>query len=489
MDMAAAYDGSGDLRRSNPMPESGTSAAGPELLIELDHGTGPVRSRVETNLRTAIRSGRLASGTRLPSSRTLARDLGVSRRLVVDAYGQLVAEGWLQARQGVGTVVGTVPAGADVAPRQELSVDERPRYDFFPGAPDLSAFPRALWLRAAREVLLHAPDHSLHYPDPAGTPELRTALAGYLARVRGLEVAAEHMLVTTGATQALTLVARALVRAEPGAPPRVAVEFPSLPPHAEAIAATGADVVGVPVDAEGLDVDRLERSGACAVVVTPAHQFPLGMALSPARRVALLEWASAVPGRLVIEDDYDAEFRYDRRPIGALQGRAPEHVMYVGSASKALAPALRLGWAAVPAWMTDAVFHEKRIDDAGSGVLDQLALARLLETAAYDRHIRGARRRNQRRREVLLRELEAALPDATVEGLPAGLHVIVRLPAPVDLGALWDASQRRSVGVYALAAPGDVRADRLVVGYASLSEPALRAGVPLLAAAIVDAQA
>jgi len=471
------------------MPDSGTTTAGPELLVELDRGTGPVRARLEAHLREAIRSGRLAPGTRLPSSRTLARDLGVSRRLVVDAYGQLVAEGWLRAQQGVGTVVGTAPRRGAGTPAGSVAAVPRPRHDFFPGSPDLSAFPRALWLRTVREVLLHAPDQALHYPDPAGTPELRTALASYLARVRGVQAEPARIVVTTGARQALTLVARALGRERPAdAPVRIAVEEPSLPPHAAALAATGARLVGVPVDADGLDVAALRRAGADAAVVTPAHQFPLGMALSPERRAALLEWA-AEPGseRVVVEDDYDAEFRYDRRPLGALQGRAPEHVAYVGSASKALAPGLRLGWAALPARLAGPVAYEKALDDAGSGVLDQLVLARLLENAAYDRHVRTARRRTHRRREVLQALLARELPDAVLEGLAAGLHVIVRLAAPVDVTALAAAAAARSVGVYPLAGPRDVTATALVVGYAGVSEPALPAGVALLAEAVREA--
>ena len=469
------------------MAELGTTLTGPELLVDLGRGDGPVRARLEEALRDAIRRGRLGHGARLPSSRTLALDLGVSRRLVVDAYGQLVAEGWLQARQGAGTVVGTATAG-DEGPGDAWPPPlRRPRYDFFPGSPDLSAFPRALWARTAREVLLHAPDEALHYPDPAGTPQLRGALAAYLGRVRHVQAPPAHLVVTTGARQALVLVARALGRSRlAGSPARIAVEDPTLPLHAAVIRATGATVVRVPVDQEGLDVAALERAGADAVVVTPAHQFPLGMALSPERRAALLAWA-ADGERLIVEDDYDAEFRYDRRPLGALQGQGPGCVAYVGSASKALAPGLRLGWIAAPADLVEKVRREKGLDDGGSGVLDQLVLARLLQDASYDRHVRTARRRNHHRRATLRNELEVALPGARLEGMEAGLHAIVRLAEPVDLAVLRSAAAARSVGVYPLAAPGDARATALIVGYAALSEPALRSGVPLLAEAVAEA--
>ena len=469
------------MPRSSSSSRSGTSRAGPGLHLELDRGHGAIGRQVEDRLREAIRSGRLGDGAALPSTRVLAQDLGVSRRLVVDAYAQLTAEGWLVARQGAGTrVAETVARGASAAPAPVPA--ERLRYDFFPGTPDLAAFPRGAWLRALRAVLRDAPDSALHYPDPAGTAELRTALAAHLGRARGVLGGPEHVTVVAGVRQGLTLLGRVLVGAGVHT---VAVERPSLPPHAESLRATGLDLAGVPVDGDGLDVDSLARSGAQAVVVTPAHQFPLGVALAPERRAALLAWAAAAPGRLIIEDDYDAEFRYDRRPVGALQALDPDRVAYLGSVSKSLAPGLRLGWVVAREPLRAALAHQKDLDDGGSPALDQLALARMLEHADYDRHIRLARRRHRARRDALAAALAVEVPDARLEGLAAGLHVIVRLAEPVPAGALSAAARRRGVGVYPLAAPQD-DADALIMGYAGLPEPAIAEGVRRLAVALAS---
>ncbi|MGE4425331.1 MAG: PLP-dependent aminotransferase family protein, partial [Solirubrobacteraceae bacterium] len=357
------------------MSESGTSAVGPELLVELDRTAGrPLRAQLEDGLRAAIRSGWVVTGGPMPSTRAMARDLGVSRRLVVDAYAQLVADGYLATRPGAGTFVADVRAsvvaapgsdrpGASVAvvaepavppdpigaswPRRPAGPDAvggpafgwggagapvvdptgvpaRPRFDLFPGHPDLAAFPRAAWTRALRDVLRTLPDHRLGYPHPAGAAELRTALAGYLARVRGVVAAPDRIVVTCGAVQGLVLLARALAA---DGPVEVVVEDPSLPEHRQALVHAGVRVRPVPIDREGVRVDAL--GPAAAALVTPAHQMPTGVALSQERRAALLAWAG--DGGLVIEDDYDAEFRYDRAPLAALQGLAPEQVVHVGS--------------------------------------------------------------------------------------------------------------------------------------------------------------
>jgi len=464
------------------MPDAGTTVAaagGPELLVELRREDGSLRAQVEDGLRDAVRRGRLAGGDRLPSSRALARDLGVSRRLVVDAYEQLLAEGYLAARRGAGTFVaeGTADAGAPAAG----AAAQRPAalaFDFFPGAPDLASFPRAAWLRATRDVLREAPDRAWRYPDVRGAAPLRRALAAHLRRVRGVAADPERLVVVGGATQGLALLGRTLAEAGERA---IAVEDPSLPPHRLVLAAAGLEVLPVAVDGDGLRVDALQRSGARAVVVTPAHQFPLGMALAPPRRAALLGWARA--GGLVIEDDYDAEFRYDRAPLGALQGLAPERVAYLGSASKTLAPALRLGWLVLPAGLVEPVARHKALDDAGEPVLEQLVLARLLDSAAYDRHLRIARRRNRSRRDALAAALAAHLPGVRLEGLAAGLHVVARLERPLPAAALAAAAAERSVGVYPVAL-GDALSDRVALGYASLSEPAIDEGIRRLAGAL-----
>jgi GntR family transcriptional regulator/MocR family aminotransferase len=327
-----------------------------------------------------------------------------------------------------------------------------------------------------REVLRDAPADAFAYPDVRGTSELRHALAGYLRRVRGVVVEPHAIVVCAGATQGLALLARALVRLGHKA---IAVEDPCLPPHRAVLAYAGLRVHPTPVDEQGLDVGALS---APVVLSTPAHQCPTGVVLSPARRAALLAWAHA--GGLVIEDDYDAEFRYDRAPLGALQGLAPDRVVYLGSASKTLAPGLRLGWLVLPASLIEAVTEAKLLDDFGSPTIDQLALARLIESAAYDRHLRKARRRNRARRDALLAAIAASLPAARVSGVSAGLHALVRLPCAVDAQRLFERAARRSVGVYPLSmhmmSPRP-KTDALVLGYAGLTEPAIAEGVRRLA--------
>ncbi|HEY8584158.1 MAG TPA: PLP-dependent aminotransferase family protein, partial [Capillimicrobium sp.] len=330
-----------------------------------------LRAQLEAGLREAIRAGRLAAGARMPASRTLAADLGVSRRLVVEVYAQLAAERWLEARTGSGTFVARDAAGY-AAPAAQPQPGP-PRYDFFPGSPALGAFPRSPWARALREALRELPDRRLGYGDIRGTAEAREELAAYLRRARAVTASADAVLTCAGTTGGLALVATVLVRAGRR---RVAVEDPSLP-HLRALTeAAGAETVSVPVDDQGIDVEALARTGADAVLVTPGHQFPTGIALGPERRGALVEWAGG--GRLVIEDDYNAEFRYDRPAVGALQGLAPDRVVYLGSASKALAPALRLGWVVAPADLVGPLAQAKLYSGHGPGALEEHALASVL---------------------------------------------------------------------------------------------------------------
>jgi GntR family transcriptional regulator/MocR family aminotransferase len=459
---------------------------GPELLLELDRTRQrPLRAQLEDGLRGAVRSGRLRAHARLPASRALASDLGVSRRLVVDAYAQLLAEGYLVARRGAGTYV----AEAAAAPSVPAAEPEAKTlgFDFFPGFPDLASFPRRPWLRAMRETLAVTPHRSLGYPDARGALELRRALAGHLRRVRGVVVDPQTIIVCSGAAQALVLLARAL-----GAP-HLAMEDPGLPPHRWILAAHGSRLTPLPVDAQGAQVAQLERIEAerghtDAVFVTPAHQSPLGFALAPERRAALLDWAGSTGG-LVIEDDYDAEYRYDRAPLAALQGLAPDRVIYMGTASKTLAPAVRLGWLVLPARLVERVAEQRNLADHGAPTLDQLALARLIEGGAYDRHLRQARRRYRARRDALVSAVARHLPEAEVTGLAAGLHAVLRLPRPVDGLAVMRAAVRRSVGVYPLGLaffePRPV--DRgLILGYANLTESGIEEGIRRLALALEE---
>jgi GntR family transcriptional regulator/MocR family aminotransferase len=332
-----------------------------------------------------------------------------------------------------------------------------------------------------REVLASTPASAFAYPDVRGAPELRRALAAYLRRVRGAVVEPESIVVCSGATQGLALLGRALAHQGVDA---IAVEDPSLPPHRAVLAYAGLEVRGVAVDEEGVDVHALN---APVVLTTPAHQCPTGVVLSPARRAALVDWARA--GGLVIEDDYDAEFRYDRAPPGALQGLAPDRVVYLGTASKTLAPGLRLGWLVLPASLVDSVVEAKLLDDLGSPTLEQLVLARLIDTAAYDRHLRKARRRNRDRRDALIAAVAQHFPHARVSGISAGLHALVRLPWAIDAQKLLERAAERSVGVYPLTLHMMEPArdtDALVLGYAGLSEPAIEAGIRRLAESLDD---
>jgi len=463
--------------------------SGPELLVELDRAARrPLRAQLEDALREAVRSGRLPANTRLPASRALAADLGVSRRLVVDAYAQVSAEGYLLSRRGAGTFVADAAAASNApaaaAPRTA------PRFDFFPGYPDLAGFPRRAWMRALRETLRDAPDRAFGYPDPRGATELRRALAEHLRRVRGVFADPESIVVCAGAAQGFVLLVRAL-----RAGVRIAVEDPGLPAHRAILAAQGARLVALPVDERGARVHELAAAPGAhppdAVLVTPAHQSPTGVALAPPRRAALLAWAAATGG-VVIEDDYDAEYRYDRPPLGAMQGLAPDRVVYMGTVSKTLAPALRLGWLVLPPALIDAVVSEKTLADHGCPTIEQLALARLFESGAYDRHLRQARRRYRLRRDALVSAVGRHLPGAAVTGVAAGLHALVRLAHEVDGIELMRAAERHSVGVYPLGYGYlEVRPvhDAVVLGYANLSEPAIEEGIRRLALALAECPA
>jgi GntR family transcriptional regulator / MocR family aminotransferase len=447
--------------------------AGLELLVELERSSArPLRAQLEDALRDAVRGGRLAAGAALPASRTLAADLRVSRRLVVEAYAQLVAEGYLVARRGAGTFVArTARSSASDTHTPAPVTDPRPaRFDFFAGAPDLTAFPRAAWTRAVRDALRTLPAHALGYGDPRGAAALRVALAAYLGRARGVVADPERMVIVSGAAQGLALLAGLLARR---GTPNIAVEDPSLEQHRETLRRRGAQLTLVPVDDEGLRVDVLRESSAGAVVVTAAHQMPRGVALSVRRRAELIDW-----GGLIVEDDYDAEFRYDRAPLGALQGLAPERVVYLGSASKTLGPGLRLGWMVVPHALIDELSTEKLLADSGSDAIGQHALARMIETGAYDRHIRVLRRRHRARRDACVVALARHIPDARTLGIAAGLHVVVALPYPIDTECFTQECESRGVRVH------HPTPRALVLGYASIAEPSFDEAFRLMAQAL-----
>ena len=433
--------------------------------LHLDLGATRVRAGLEEALREAVRDGRLGPGTRLPSSRQLASDLGVARGTVAEAYAQLAAEGWLVARQGSGTVV----AERVIPERRERNPDTaEPRlsYDLRPGVPDLSAFPATAWVTALRRALVTEPSTTLGYGDPRGVPRLRQELAAYLSRVRGVRTEPGQLVVCTGFAQALSLLS-AVLRGR-GAT-TVATEGWGLPHHRRAITHAGLATTALAVDDEGADTTALDDEAA--VLLTPAHQYPLGPVLSPRRRSAVTRWA-AERGAVVLEDDYDGEFRYDRHPVGAVQPLAPEHVAYLGTASKTLVPGLRLAWMALPGHLVDEVVEAKRLADGQSSALDQLALAELLARGGYDRHVRRARLAYRRRRDTLAASLAAEVPHVRVTGIAAGLHAVVRLPAdgPTE-EAVVAAAARRGLALSGLAPHRQDGTDdlgpALVVGYAT----------------------
>jgi GntR family transcriptional regulator / MocR family aminotransferase len=465
-------------------------ASGPiDLLLSLNRdGSATLGAQIEDQIRRAVRHGMLKPGSRVPSMRDLARQLGVSRKVVADAYAQLAAEGYLTLRQGARPHISRTLAGSAAPAVEAVPAPARARYDFRPSTPDVSTFPRASWLRSLRTALATMTDADLGYGDPGGVAVLRTALADYLGRVRGVAAAPEHIVVTSGFWQGLGLVCRAL--AETGAR-RIAFEDPSHPEPRSIATHAGLAVVPVEVDDGGVRVDALVSAGAHAVVLTPAHEDPAGAVLEGERRAALVAWLRA-SGAFAIEDDYDAEYRYDRAAVGALQGLDPDHVIYAGSTSKTLAPALRLGWLVVPPSLLEAVTDAKRLADQGSPRIDQFAFADFLARGELDRHLRRMRARYRARRDVMVAALAGALPEATVRGIAAGLHAIVELPAGDDEQAIRDEARQRGI---ALAILDSYRIDprhrspTLLLGYGQVSEPAIQAGISELAAAVHTARA
>ncbi|WP_405766763.1 PLP-dependent aminotransferase family protein [Streptomyces sp. NBC_01538] len=475
---------------------------GADLHLELEGaGPGGRRAALIRALRDAVRSGRLAPGTLLPPYRSLAADLGVARNTVADAYAELVAEGWLTARQGSGTRVAerAAPARAARVPAKAPPRARGPRHDLRQGKPDASEFPRAAWLASYRRALQQAPTEAYGPGDPAGRIELREALAEYLARARGVRTEPARIVICSGFAHALRLLfggtggsggADAVLRGP------LAVEAYGLGFHRGLLAAAGVRTVPLPLDEDGARVGLLDRERA--VLLTPAHQFPTGGPLHPERRAAVIDWARA-RGGVILEDDYDGEFRYDRRPVGALQGLDPERVIHLGSVSKSLSPALRLGWMVLPERYVEPVLEAKGEREAWASSLEQLALADFLGSGSYDRHVRRMRQRYRRRRDRLVAALASHAPHVEVTGVAAGLHAVLRLPPGTERSAV-KAATWRGIALDGLAefrhpefhdperAPesghGLVAPDGLVVGYAAPSEHAYAAALEALCQAL-----
>lgn len=431
-----------------------------ELALNVDEGLGR-RAGLERALRDAIRGGRLSAGSRLPSTRILGADLGYSRATVVSVYEQLTAEGYLASRQGLGTVVAAVrqPSTEQSTPGR---FQTRFKSDFRPGEPDNSMFPRDSWLRSIRHVLSSATDEILGYPDPRGPHQLRVALAEYLARSRAVEVTPDAVSTFAGIAAAIgflgeTFKARGITQ--------VAVEDPTLFIVRDILRIVGVEPVPIPVDSQGLVVDALEASSLQVVFVTPAHQYPMGMTMSAERRTSLVAWAKRTGG-VIVEDDYDGEFRYDRRPLGALQGLDPEHVVYAGTASKSLVPGLRLAWLVAPPALR-AELQEIKHARGSSSVLEQLTLAHFIERGELDRQLRSVRKIYRDRQATLVAALKSEVAGLAIQSYAAGLHLVGLLPDDVDEQELVRAAGDDGIGLMGLAAHrmGTDGPPGLVLGY------------------------
>ncbi|MFD6323379.1 PLP-dependent aminotransferase family protein [Streptomyces sp. NPDC058442] len=444
---------------------------GSDLHVDLNPdmtGGGGRRAALGRALREAIGDGRLAPGARLPPYRSLAADLGLARNTVAEAYAELVAEGWLVARQGSGTRVAprAKPLTPPRAPRPTPAQPEPPAHNLRQGLPDAASFPRTAWLAAARRALNAAPHEAFGPGDPRGRPELRRALAEYLARARGVRTSPETIVVCSGFAPALRLLFDGKVLRGP-----LAVESYGLPFHRSILQSARVRTVPLTLDEHGARTAELSAlKGVRAALLTPAHQFPTGGPLHPERRAAAVDWARG-SGGLLLEDDYDGEFRYDREPVGAVQGLDPQRVVYLGSLSKSLSPALRLGWMVLPDHLVEPVLRVKGEREAWAGVTDQLTLADLIESGHYDRHVRRTRQRYRDRRDRLVGLLAHRAPHIALTGIAAGLHAVLGLP-PGTERSVTGAAARERIAVDGLAGFRHPAAtmpahDGLVVGYAA----------------------
>jgi GntR family transcriptional regulator/MocR family aminotransferase len=461
--------------------------------LHLDLGAaGGRRFALERALREAIRSGRLAPQARLPSTRVLAAELGLARNTVAAAYEQLVAEGYLEARVGSGTRVRLRDHQQPGATLTSATATPTVRFDLTPGLPDFSAFPRSAWSRAIHDTIATMRHGDLDYQSPGGHPRLKQVLSEYLGRVRGAVVQPDHLTITSGILDGLTLLLRALATAKRE---RLAIEDPCWRRLVAAAQGAGLEVTPIEVDAEGMQTGDLSDVIVDAVIVAPAHQFPSGMVLTPERRVVLLEWARAAGG-LVLEDDYDAEFRYDRRPVGVLQGIDPGRVALFGSLSKTLAPGVGLGWIVTPARWTEAVrAAETRL--TGPSTVVQLALASFIETGAYDRHLRALRRSYRTRRDLVVHSVARQLPQCRLFGAAAGLHLLMGLPAGVTGEAVVKQLDSRGIKLLDLRScavgrrrprAGDLPREGVVFGYGNFADGEVDTVVSEIARAVQAAR-
>ncbi|MCV7283575.1 PLP-dependent aminotransferase family protein [Mycolicibacterium flavescens] len=447
-----------------------------DLRERITPGARGARELLLTALRDAVRSGRLATGTVLPPSRSLAADLGLARNTVAEAYAELVAEGWLASRQGAGTWV--VNNGGPAVPARSRGVRTVPRHNLMPGSPDVAEFPRNEWVASTRRALTNAPTEALRMGDPRGRPELREAVAEYLGRARGVRTSPDAVVICAGTRHGVEMLARVF-----GATRPIAVEAYGLFIFRDAIAASGMTTTPIGVDEHGAVVDDLDRLDVPAALLTPAHHSPLGMSLHPSRRTAVVDWAQRTDG-YIIDDDYDGEFRYDRQPIGALQALSPDRVAYLGSASKSLSPVLRLGWMVLPANLVEPVIAAGGGDQFYVNAIAQLTMADFIAGGGYDKHIRRMRLRYRRRRDTLVEALGHF--DIGIGGLNAGLNMLLTLPDGAEpevvqrAGEAGVALQGLSLMRHPLAGPEVPQPDGVIVGFGTPAEHAFNAAVEAL---------
>ncbi|HEX6525086.1 MAG TPA: PLP-dependent aminotransferase family protein [Streptosporangiaceae bacterium] len=416
-----------------------------DLEIAFRRGT-PLRRQLEDALRSAITSGRLGAGAPLPPSRDLAEQLGVSRGVVVRSYAQLAAEGYLTARRGAATRVAPI-AAAETAPYlRHIDPPGYFRYELRPGTPDFHQFPRARWKAALLRALRELPDLELTYAEHCGVAELRNAVAAYLARVRAVVAEPEHVVICCAASHALTVLWQVL-RAR-GAR-KIAIEDPGWRWQRYTAEQAGLTPIPVRVDADGMVVSELAAADVDAVVMTPAHHYPTGVIMTAERRAALIAWARQ-RGAVIIEDDYDVEYRFGHEPVSSLQGMAPDVVAFVATTSKTLAPALRLAWMVPPAHLIDDVANVMRVIGVTPPTLDQRAMSTFIEDAALERHLRSMRRRYRIKRDVLVSALSAYLPAARISGTAAGLHLLAWLPDDADERRTALRAREAGVGLHEL---------------------------------------
>ena len=482
------------------------------MLLTLK-GSGDLNERLYRGARQAILDGRLAPGARLPSSRELAASLGISRNVVIMAFDQLTAEGYLESRVGSGTFVAATLPEASLAPwlastrlsratappplsayaERVLSLAPYPppgrpahqslTIDFRYGIPAVADFPQRIWSRLVARRARRMSIRTLRYGRTLGLPRLRAAVADYVTRARGVSATADQVVIVNGAQQALDLVARLFVNRGD----RVAIEEPGYQAARQVFAAAGARLLPIPVDAQGMDVSRLPRRGRVRLVyVTPSHQFPLGSVMPLARRLELLRWADAADAHIV-EDDYDSEFRYEGRPVEAVQGLDRSgRVCYVGTMAKVLFPSLRIGYLVVPDALLPALASLRFLSDYHTPTFEQEVLAEFIAEGHFERHLRRSRARNASRRAALLDAVRQHFGDAAqVSGENAGVHMVLwlRNTPPSRLGAILQSASARGLGIYPVS-PYYVTPPRragLLLGYACLTEREIRDGIALIA--------